>query len=542
MKKQTINVVLADVISNFPVSIYWKDVEGKYLGCNICQAELLNLSSPEEIKGKTDFDLYPAVDANILRETDSRVIKSQKAQTLQEEGTLPILGRTKFLTKKIPLLNSEKIVIGILGVSIQIETELNNVGEKDIEFARSLAKKTMGIAKEGQTIKDYIEDIHDYFENIIALLPGHVYWQDKNGIFLGCNNLQAKHAGLGSRNEIIGKSNRDMIWKEAADELDKINKKVLDTGLPYIAEEIATMTNGTKTYLSNKTPLKDRSGNIIGMLGVSLDISELKQTQKNLEATKASEARFKTLSAVGGMIAHELRTPLSAMSNTIKGVEQFMLKLIEGYEAAVANGLVENPIRPHLMDFVKESVGEINQSLGYAQATVNSILAGLHHSTGEQSGIDALTSLSLEDTVNKALQQYPLRPDQRELITVSDVANLIVKGEEEIILHVLHNLLKNALHIIASAGKGDIKIYGIDEGDKVRLVFSDTAKGIAPEHLPHIFEPFYTTKKETAKSIGLGLYFCKMALKKMGAKIKCESIFGEYTQFTITLLKEPMQQ
>lgn len=242
------------------------------------------------------------------------------------------------------------------------------------------------------------------------------------------------------------------------------------------------------------------------------------------------------------MIAHELRTPLSAMSNTIKGVEQFMPKLIEGYEAAVANGLVESPIRPHLMDFVKESVEEINQSLGYAQATVNSILAGLHHSTGEQSGIDALTPLCLEETVNKGLQQYPMRPDQRELITVSDMANLTVKGEEEIILHVLHNLLKNALHIIASAGKGDIKIYGIDEGNKVRLVFSDTAKGIAPEHLPHIFERFYTTKKETAKSIGLGLYFCKMALKKMGAEIQCESTFGEYTQFTITLLKESMQQ
>ncbi len=536
LKSDDYEISVEQILLTFPANIYWKDVEGKYLGCNLCQAEFLKLSSPEIIKGKTDFDFYTVSEAEKLRAIDLAVMQSKEAKTLKEESTLPNLGKVQFLSKKTPLFDLNKEVIGLFGLSIQIDSEENEVQKNDVEFVQQLTKQIIGKVEGTQNLKECIEDIRHYFESIIALLPGHVYWQDTNNVFLGCNNLQAKHAGLTSRHDIVGKTNHDMIWKDQADALNSLNRKVIDTGIPYVAEEVATMTNGTRPYLSHKTPLKNRSGQIIGILGVSLDILELKQAQEKLIKTEKSEARFKTLSAVGGMIAHELRTPLATIRNSSLGIERFLPHLIEGYKKAVAENLLENPLRKDLLSSVEESTRQIHQALAYSESTITTILAGLHYSN-TQALSDIATKFLLKSAVTKALKQYPLNSQQRLLIEKIQVNQVKVLGEEQILIHVIHNLLKNAIHSISSAGKGLIQIHCIDQNKTVNLIFRDTGKGIQPDDLPHIFEPFYTTKKESAQSVGLGLYFCKIALQKMGAEIQCNSEWEKHTQFTITLQK-----
>ena len=128
----------------------------------------------------------------------------------------------------------------------------------------------------------------DFLENIIALMPGHVYWKDKNGVLLGCNDLQAIDAGLLSRHEIIGKTDYDMPWKEQADILRKIDREVINTGVPKIIEEPSTLADGSETiFLSHKVPLYYK-GQIIGILGISFDI-----TMRH-EAEEARERRALT--------------------------------------------------------------------------------------------------------------------------------------------------------------------------------------------------------------------------------------------------------
>ena len=78
-------------------------------------------------------------------------------------------------------------------------------------------------------LQSFIRSI-DYLEKIISLMPGHVYWLDNNNVYQGCNYLQAKAVELNSPNEIIGKRNRDLIWKEFADDLDNINREVMQSG------------------------------------------------------------------------------------------------------------------------------------------------------------------------------------------------------------------------------------------------------------------------------------------------------------------------
>ena len=135
----------------------------------------------------------------------------------------------------------------------------------------------------------YIRDVakeRDYYENILALMPGHVYWLDKNNVFLGCNDLQAEHAKLNSRHEIVGKTNFDLPWKNEAEELNRVNNIVMNTNKPIVYEEVANMSNGLGTYLSQKVPLKSKTGEVIGILGISIDITEQKRLEESLKIAK----------------------------------------------------------------------------------------------------------------------------------------------------------------------------------------------------------------------------------------------------------------
>lgn len=156
------------------------------------------------------------------------------------------------------------------------------------------------IKKNKSLQKEKLQDIADYYENLIGVLPGHVYWMDKNNVFLGCNDLQAKNAGLRSRKDIVGKTNYDMLWKDQADDLNKLNLSVMENGIAYTAEEYAIMANGPGIYLSQKVPLRDKNNEIIGMLGISFDITERKRMEEDLvrakEAAQAAD-KAKTLSA-----------------------------------------------------------------------------------------------------------------------------------------------------------------------------------------------------------------------------------------------------
>jgi PAS domain-containing protein len=69
---------LENIVDNFPGHIYWKDLKGKYLGCNKRVAENAGFSSVNDLIGKTDFDLWPQVMAEDYRKNDLYVIESKK--------------------------------------------------------------------------------------------------------------------------------------------------------------------------------------------------------------------------------------------------------------------------------------------------------------------------------------------------------------------------------------------------------------------------------------------------------------------------------
>lgn len=169
------------------------------------------------------------------------------------------------------------------------------------------------------------QQIQDFYEEILALMPGHVYWQDTNNVFLGCNMLQAQNARLSSRQDIVGKTNFDMPWKEQADELNKINDQVMQTGIPHSYEEYAVMNDGTSIYLSNKTPIRDKNNTIVGLLGVSIDITERKKMEVSLRhAKEQAETANKIKSEFIANMNQNLLIPLNGIVELSKALAQHL--------------------------------------------------------------------------------------------------------------------------------------------------------------------------------------------------------------------------
>jgi signal transduction histidine kinase len=136
--------------------------------------------------------------------------------------------------------------------------------------------------------------------------------------------------------------------------------------------------------------------------------------------------------------------------------------------------------------------------------------------------------VSLARLVDEALVCYPFTAGEQDRIR-SEGDDFELYGPPTLLIHVLHNLIKNALDGIHAAGRGDIRLSAESARDWNRLTVTDTGSGIAPEVLPRIFDEFFSLKGP-GRGTGMGLPFCRRVMTELGGEIACRSVFGEYTR------------
>jgi len=139
---------------------------------------------------------------------------------------------------------------------------------------------------------------------------------------------------------------------------------------------------------------------------------------------------------------------------------------------------------------------------------------------------------SIRDCVSEAMACYPFSGAERERVRVNMHADYRFHGSDVLLMYVLYNLLKNALLAVQVARRGSVEVDCFCREHWNWLVVTDTGQGIAPDVLPHVFDPFYTTRRV---GTGMGLAFCQRVITAFGGQIRCESELGSYTRISILL-------
>lgn len=298
-------VYLETILEKSPEHLYWLDKESRVIMCNAQQALSYGLASAKElirlgIPEITQLLGWSEDIANQLRQNNLEILTTKQETTLEE--AIFIDGKERiFQSSKKPLHDESGSVIGIFGISVDI-TERKRL-ERELQLAEDRAN--------AEKLKYSI-----YLDNILANVPEHLYLIDKNEIVLICNDKQARSFGFQDKSEVIGKSMRELAknmgWsEEMIHRIHNNNTEVIQARQGIIIEEESIYEDEHKILLSYKNPLIDKEGEVIGILGVTVDITERKRIEEELISTKeklsrVNQAKTKLLALAGDYLTESL--------------------------------------------------------------------------------------------------------------------------------------------------------------------------------------------------------------------------------------------
>ena len=220
------------------------------------------------------------------------------------------------------------------------------------------------------------------FQLVIDNIPHSVFWKDRNSVYLGCNRNFAEDAGVGKPQNIVGKSDYDLPWAPAeADFFRECDTRIMESAIPEInIIETQVKANGKQFWLdTNKIPLRDNEGNVVGILGTYENITErnqieeqLKRLNEKLEAKvkqrtrqlRKTENRLSRLTDnVPGMIYQFKQNPDGTMSFPYVSSGCLDIYEIEPYKIYENADLLFEPVHPEDLLELKEAIAYSAQTL-----------------------------------------------------------------------------------------------------------------------------------------------------------------------------------
>lgn len=370
---------------------------------------------------------------------------------------------------------------------------------------------------------EYVISVYAYLEKIISSLPCIVFWKDLNFVYVSCNDLTLKLLKLGSREKIIGKTDYDIgIDLETANLNRKVDTEIIQTKQPKLDEEHhLVLSDGTQyIYLLSKAPIFDEHGNVAGILGIMMDITQQKNTEKELiKAKEAAEAANQLKSEFIHNMEHDIRTPFAGILG--------MTSILEGLEE----------------DHTKKQM--IKDVFFCAQELLDYSCGILDFSRIEAGVLPVLTSkFNLRDLIQSIVAIEKPAAQMKGLdyiIECNDSIPSFLIGDEYRLKRILINILSNAIKFTS---KGFVKlsvkeIKHTKQEILLNFTIEDSGIGIEKKRLNTIYEKFsrgMPSNQGVYKGQGLGLKIVKKFVEEMHGEIAIKSSIGKGTNFTCTLL------
>lgn len=372
-----------------------------------------------------------------------------------------------------------------------------------------------------------IEYIVSYYEDILSCMPGNVYWLDKNGVAVGCNRNVLDMFGFKSLMKFKGLKFEEMgrigNWSpEAIKGFKNDTLEVIETGKSKLNIEeppIPHRDGRIIFFLTSRVPLFDPTGNVIGVVGISIDITELKNTQAALKKSKEqAEAASLSKSEFVANMSHDVKTPLSG----IIGIAELLTYRLNEENLEFAQSLMMSGQK--LLNFFDNCLEIFKLE--------NSDIAMVTEHFNLKYLLNEIHDLFQPAIKTKKLA-FQIHYDHR-------IPDYLI-GSRAGIYRVLLNLVGNAVkftHI------GFIKIsVSLNEKSTqskalITFIVEDTGIGIAKNKQHIIFDRFtrlIPSYKGTYEGSGIGLYIIHTFVQSMRGEIHVNSEEGKGSQFIVHL-------
>jgi signal transduction histidine kinase/CheY-like chemotaxis protein len=353
---------------------------------------------------------------------------------------------------------------------------------------------------------------------VLTQLPGFCYTIDREFIFTSSEGAGLARLQL-APGELVGRSLLD-LWgtRDPSYEPLRCHLKAL-AGMPAVYRDVCL----GRSLEYRLRPLEDAAGNIAGVIGVGVDVTEQEQAEQErgkLTTQLRHAQRMEVMGRLAGSVAHDFNNYLTCILGN--------LSLLQDYLPAT-----QEP---------REYFAEANAAVDSAAALTRQLLAfGRKQSVGAQ----AVDLCSLMERLSGILER--LLGDRIRLSRECASDLWQVQADPGQLEQVLINLVVNARDAITSRGDVAISAHNVDPsapeshapdtlcpGQYVALSVRDSGRGLSDVVRARLFEPFFTTK-DVGQGTGLGLSTVQAIVEQSGGAIRVESELGAGTTFEIFL-------
>jgi PAS domain S-box-containing protein len=436
------------------------------------------------------------------------------------------------LKQRISLLETEN---KHLRNELHLTVEEKETAKKDyFDIISNMEEKVEQRTRETKELQKISEAKGKELQFILDISPAMIFYKDTQQRYIRVNQAFAKTLGIPIK-KIIGKTFSE-LFPDTSDQFLEEDLEVMKTGKPMLNIDSRVKTRkGWRDILVNKIPYKDIDGNIIGIIGFALDITDLKHAEKEKKDLEKRLTQMEKMDAIGrlaGGVAHDLNNVLSAV---VSYPDLLLMKMSK-----------DSPFRRSIITM---------QKAGQKAAAIVEDLLIL-----ARRGVPTTEVISLNDIIDNyfnspEFETLKMYNPQVEIKTDLEPDLLNIKGSPRHLTKTIMNLVSNAAEAVP--GKGTVTLttcnrylekpqrsydLSIPIGEYVVLSAADTGEGIHSEDLKRIFDPFYTKKVMGRRGTGLGMAVVWGTVKYHNGNIEVNSIEGEGTTFELyfPVTREPL--
>ena len=364
----------------------------------------------------------------------------------------------------------------------------------------------------------HLETERALLRSLIDSIPDIIFIKDPGLRFINCNQAFVERVGR-SREELIGKVAQDLFPPQEAEEYQRSDRQVLDSGEMRRIEEKAPLPDGTARYFDTfKLPFHDRNGQVLGIIGVAREITDRKRMEQNLKDKTAELERSNAeLDRFAYAVSHDLQEPLRVVGQYV--------------------ALIDRRYADRLDEDGREFCGF---AVDGARRMQRMILDLLEYSR-VHSAIEALRPVDAGGALERALANLEVAIETSEA-ELSTMPLPTVMADESQLVRVFQNLIGNAVKYRHPDRKPVISVTTERRDGWWDIAIRDNGLGINAEDTERIFGLFQRLDPHGGPDgSGIGLALTKRIVECFEGSIGVESEQGVGTTFTVSLRAPPVE-